>query len=93
MSTRRSRWLFRLVATLILAPTILGFGQKFVDLWWVLQGDADGMFALTPVVNYLLATAGFVCLLLWTAAQGAFTEIDRPCRDMFAREQWLDRPR
>ena len=83
----RTHWVTWLVSALVLIPTILGFGNKFLDLVLVAQGDEEGAFAVTPIVNYLLATAGFLCLLIWTATQGAFQDLDAPSRKMFDDEQ------
>ncbi|AMV20143.1 hypothetical protein [Planctomyces sp. SH-PL14] len=88
--SRRNRVWFWFFTLLVLIPTVLGFSNKFLDLLVILQGDDEGAFALTPVINYLLATAGFLCLLLWTAAQGAFRDINQPSRDMFENERQLD---
>lgn len=90
MTPHRTHWLTWLFAALVLIPTILGFGNKFLDLLLVMQGDEEGAFAATPIVNYLLATAGFFCLLLWSAFQGAFHDLDQPSRTMFDNEQRLD---
>lgn len=90
LTSRRNRVWFWFFTLLVLIPTVLGFANKFLDLLVILQGDDEGAFALTPVINYLLATAGFLCLLLWTAAQGAFRDINQPSRDMFENERQLD---
>uniref|UniRef100_A0A7C2K1Q2 Uncharacterized protein n=1 Tax=Schlesneria paludicola TaxID=360056 RepID=A0A7C2K1Q2_9PLAN len=90
MRSHRTHWLTWLFAAIVLIPTVLGFGNKFLDLILVIQGDEEGAFAATPIINYLFATAGFFCLLLWTALQGAFHDLDRPSRAMFANEQRLD---
>jgi hypothetical protein len=90
MPAQRTHWLTWLFAAIVLIPTILGFGNKFLDLVLVIQGDEEGAFAATPIVNYLLATAGFFCLLLWTAAQGAFHNLDRPSVEMLENERRLD---
>lgn len=90
VTAHRTHWLTWLFAALVLIPTVLGFGNKFLDLILVIQGDEEGAFAATPIVNYLLATAGFFCLLLWTATQGAFHDLDRPSRAMFETELLLD---
>ena len=86
----RTHWLTWFFAALVLIPTILGFANKFLDLILVVQGDEDGAFAVTPIVNYLFATAGFLCLLVWTAMQGAFQDLDAPSQAMFDNEQRLD---
>ena len=90
MPKYRTHWLTWFFSALVLIPTILGFANKFLDLVLVVQGDSEGAFAITPIVNYLLATAGFLCLLIWTAAQGAFQNLDAPSHVMFENEQRLD---
>lgn len=90
MTTNRARWLTWLFSAMVLIPTILGFANKLIDLVLVAQGDEEGAFAITPIVNYLLATAGFLCLLVWTARQGAFRDLDGPSRAMFENERLLD---
>lgn len=91
MKPHKTHWLTWLFAAIVLIPTILGFSNKFLDLILVMQGDEEGAFAATPIVNYLFATAGFFCLLLWSAAQGAFHDLNEPSRTMFENEQRLDR--
>lgn len=46
-----------------LLPAFLGFGNKFLELLALLGSDEDGAFAITPVLNYLLASLGFFFLL------------------------------
>ena len=36
----------------------------------------NGAFAITPMVNYLLASLGFLCLLLWATRNGMFRDIE-----------------
>jgi hypothetical protein len=86
----RTHWLTWFFSALVLIPTILGFANKFLDLVLVIQGDEDGAFAVTPVVNYLFATAGFLCLFVWTATQGAFQNLDSPSYTMMENERRLD---
>ncbi len=91
MKPHRTHWMTWLFSAIVLIPTILGFANKFLDFVLVIQGDEEGAFAATPIVNYLFATAGFFCLLLWTITQGAFRDLDGPSRTMFENEQRLDR--
>ena len=86
----KTHWLTWFFCALILIPTILGFANKFMDLVLVALGDEEGAFAVTPIMNYLLATAGFLCLLIWTAMQGAFQDLDGPSVTMFENERRLD---
>ena len=80
-----------LVGAAVLIPSILGFANKFLDLMIIAQGDEDGAFALTPMINYLLATAGFFCMLMYAVTQGAFHDINEPSRAMFENELELER--
>lgn len=90
MSSHRTHWFTWFFGALVLIPTIAAFGNKFLDLILVVQADEEGAFAVTPIVNYLFATAGFLCLFFWTAMQGAFQDLDAPSRTMFENEQRLD---
>ena len=66
-------WIVTIVlGVLILIPSMIGFVLKFGELLHLTQGETDGGFAITPVVNYLLACAGFLCLLLAAAMNGMF---------------------
>lgn len=75
----------------MLIPSMLGFANKFLDLMIIAQGDEEGAFALTPMINYLLATAGFFCMLMYAVAQGAFHDLNGPSRAMFENELELER--
>ena len=86
----RTHWLTWFFSAMVLIPTILGFANKFLDLVLVVQGDEDGAFAVTPIVNYLFATAGFLCLFVWTATQGALQNLDSPSHTMMENERRLD---
>lgn len=93
MPERRSRLRQMVVlamAVLILVPSLFGFGTKFVEFIRLVRGDVDGVFAITPVVNYLLASLGFLCLFAWAALGGMFHDIERPKRTMLENEERLD---
>lgn len=79
-----------LLAVLILLPSLWGFGSKFVEFVILARGDVDGAFALTPVVNYLLASLGFLCLFGWAIGNGMFHDIERPKETMLENEAMLD---
>src|SRR5262245_11176862 len=49
-------------ALVILVPSLLGFANKFREFILLYRGDVDGVFAITPIMNYLLASLGFFCL-------------------------------
>ena len=69
-----------------LMPSSLGCAKKFLDRSIIAQGDEGGTFALTPMITYLLATAGFFCMLMYTVTQGAFHDLNAPSRAMFENE-------
>lgn len=79
-----------ILALVILIPSMLGFVNKFYELILLCRGDVDGAFAITPVVNYLLASLGFFCLLCWAAFNGMFHDIEAPKRSMLETESRLD---
>jgi nitrogen fixation-related uncharacterized protein len=90
---RRSlAWIVTIVfAVVILIPSMLGFVMKFMELIHLTQGESDGGFAITPVVNYLFASAGFFFLLLWAAVNGMFNDLEKPKYIMLDNEELLDR--
>ena len=65
-------------ALLILVPSLLGFANKFREFILLYRGDVDGVFAITPIVNYLLASLGFFCLFFWAIYHGMFRDIEAP---------------
>jgi len=66
------------MSVLILVPSMLGFAMKFAEFIRTFQQSADGAFAITPMLNYLLASLGFFSLLIWAAANGMFRDIEQP---------------
>jgi hypothetical protein len=89
MAKRSSKvvaWLF--------VPITIGagffFGIKFYELVRVAAYEPDGAFAVTPIVNYLLAGLGFLCMLGWAAYNGMFHDIERPKITMLENEERLD---
>ena len=94
MTQPTSRFQVRLTllfAVLILIPSGYGFAGKFIELIRVYRGESDGAFAVAPMMNYLLASLGFFCLLLWAATHGMFRDIESPKYEMLAHEELLDR--
>ncbi|HVW02384.1 MAG TPA: hypothetical protein VHB77_18665, partial [Planctomycetaceae bacterium] len=88
---RRLSWATGILAILALVPSLYGFGTKFLEFIALTRGDIEGVFALSPVCNYLLASLGFMCLMVWAALNGMFHDIERPKRTMLETEEWLDR--
>lgn len=79
------------MAALILAPSMLGFIAKFMEFIHTFQSEADGAFAITPMLNYLLASIGFFLMLIWAAINGMFSDIERPKHHMLELEQELNK--
>jgi nitrogen fixation-related uncharacterized protein len=79
-----------LLAIAILIPSMYGFIGKFYELCQVLRGEADGAFAVAPMLNYLLASGGFLLLLLWATMNGMFHDIEGPKHSLLERERRLD---
>lgn len=77
-------------ALVILVPSLLAFGNKFREFILLYSGDADGVFAITPIVNYLLASLGFFCLFFWAIYHGMFRDIEAPKYTMLENERMLD---
>jgi hypothetical protein len=85
---RRLMWLFALA---VLVPSLYGFGTKFFEFVALFRGDVEGVFAITPIMNYLLASFGFLLLFGWAAMGGMFRDVERPKYAMLENEAWLDR--
>ena len=87
---RRSLWATSGFALIILIPSLYGFGGKFIVFVQLYRGDVDGVFAISPILNYLLASMGFFCLFCWAVTQGMFQDIERPKRTMLDLQNQLD---
>ena len=79
------------MAVAVLVPSLYGFGTKFLEFIALYRGDVDGAFAITPILNYLLASLGFLCLFGWAALGGMFRDIEQPKHTMLENEARLDR--
>jgi len=87
----RRRTLLKIAASAaILLPCLYGFGSKLIALVVVYRGDPGGAFAISPISNYLLASAGFLLLFGWAAANGMFVDIEGPKLTMLDNERRLD---
>lgn len=81
-------WCF-CIAVLVLGT--YGFIEKFIQFVCSVGEDEGGRgFALIPLTNDLIATLGFLCLLIWAIAQGMFRDIEKPKYDMLTQEAKLD---
>ena len=83
-----------IMAVVILGFCCFGFGSKFVELVRLVSTDevaaTEGIFAVAPLTNYLLASGGFLCLLGWAAAHGMFRNIEKPKYTMLDEDSQLD---
>ena len=79
-----------MLAFLILPVAAVGFGAKIVEFVAVLSGKPDGVFTLSPLLNYLLASMGFLCLLCWAIVRGMFHDVEQPKYAMLETECQLD---
>ena len=77
-------------ALVILVPSLLGFANKFREFILLYRGDVDGVFAITPIMNYLLASLGFFCLFFWAIYHGMFRDLEGPKFTMLENERKLD---
>jgi hypothetical protein len=90
-TTRRSQTITTIVfALVILIPSLLGFANKFREFILIFRGDVDGVFAISPIMNYLLASLGFFFLFCWAIAHGMFRDLERPKYVMLENERRLD---
>ena len=65
--------------------------MKFLEFIRTYQDQSAGAFAITPMVNYLLASVGFFCMLIWATINGMFHDIEKPKRTMLEQDDQLDR--
>ncbi len=94
MTIRRARpasqWVMLVMAAAVLVPCLLGFGTKFLEFIALYRGDAEGAFAISPILNYLLASFGFLLLFGWAALGGMFHDVEAPKYTMLENETLLD---
>ncbi len=88
--TRRMRTVMWVMALAVLVPSCYGFGTKFLEFVALFRGDVDGAFAISPILNYLLASLGFLLLFGWAALGGMFRDVERPKFEMLENENLLD---
>jgi hypothetical protein len=86
---RHHRWTL-FFAILFLSPSLFGFGMKLFEFFHTFAADSGGRFAVTPIVNYLLASVGFLLLLVWATLNGMFTDLESPKEIMLDNERRLD---
>ncbi len=80
-----------IIAAVVLPFCAYGFYSKFAELIAIYKGYNEGAFAITPILNYILASAGFLFMLVWAAFRGMFHDIEGPKRTLLENEEMLDR--
>lgn len=88
--SRGKRVFLILFALAILGPAGYGFVEKLMLFILAVKRDMIGGFTIVPVVNYLIVTAGMVCLLVWAVANGMFRNIEGPKYQMLEQEEKLE---
>ncbi len=88
---RKSAIVTLIFAAVVLLPSLWGFSGKFAEFIAIFRGDIDGIFAISPIVNYLLASLGFFFLFAWAALGGMFSDIEKPKHAFLETEEMLDR--
>jgi hypothetical protein len=78
------------LALLILLPALYGFGNKLREFIVLYGAGEEGSFALMPLLNYLIASFGFLLLFCWAVRHGMFHHIEDPKRTMLENERRLD---
>jgi hypothetical protein len=89
-STTTKRLVMWFMALAVLLPSLYGFGTKFLEFIALYRGDVEGVFAISPILNYLLASLGFLCLFGWAALGGMFRDVEQPKYAMLENEARLD---
>ncbi|MCA9095591.1 MAG: hypothetical protein KDA68_19060 [Planctomycetaceae bacterium] len=84
-------WAYFVMIGIFLVPAGYGFVGKLYEFFHMYRSDSEGVFAITPMANYLFASLGFLCLMFWAAYQGMFHDIEQPKQDMLQNEAELDR--
>ena len=83
-----------ILAVVILGFCCFGFGSKFIELVRLVSTDevaaTEGIFAIAPLSNYVLASGGFLMLLGWATAHGMFRNIELPKHTMLEIDEQLD---
>jgi len=75
---------------LILIPCFVAFANKLREFILLYRHQVDGVFAISPIVSYLLASLGFFFLFWWGICNGMFSQMEQPKRTFLEQEWMLD---
>lgn len=89
--SRSKLWVMWGAVVLIILPAGIGFAEKLWLFISAVRKDQVAGFVVVPVANYLIITAGMICLLVWAVANGMFRDVEGPKYDMLEHEDELDR--
>lgn len=89
--SRKKNLVLWIISVGIILPGAYGFIENFIQFIRTLRTVDGGGFTIIPLLNYMLMTAGFVCLLIWGVLRGMFRDIERPKYSMLEREAMLER--
>lgn len=94
-ATRRFLWIFSIVMVLTAGSA---FGIKLVEFLLEFSGNvgrgaarSNVLFAIAPLLTYLIVAAGFACLFLWAYLTGQFRDVERPKFRMLEMQDAFDR--
>jgi nitrogen fixation-related uncharacterized protein len=87
---RKQTMITVIFALVILIPSLWGFATKFFEFVALFRREVDGTFAISPILNYLLASLGFFCLFCWGIGHGMFRDLEQPKKAMLETERMLD---
>lgn len=76
-----------LLTTGIIVMAGAGFIFKLYEFVQSLDDSAAMGFAIVPLSSYFLTGAGFLMLLIWSAARGAFKDVEAPKYRMMELEE------
>jgi len=80
-----------IMTIVIVVPAAYGFGIRLWEFIKTYSSVDGGGFTIVPILNYLLVSIGFVCLMVWAVANGMFRDVEGPKHTMLKREEQLDR--
>jgi len=79
-----------IMTVIIVLPAAYGFAERMLEFIRTYASTDGGGFAIVPILNYTLVSAGFIFLLVWAVAHGMFRDIEKPKYTMLEQEDRLD---
>ena len=92
--TRRFLWIFSVVMVITAGTAFL---IKLVEFLYQFSGAAGAagvqpgfIFAIAPLLTYLIVATGFACLFLWAYFSGQFRNVEGPKYRMLELQDRID---